>query len=115
MNIMVAPKLPPFPDLASAAKATMQYLQQQFGLGTWLFNRVEGEDFVVLDAIGSSYPIAPGSIFAWNDTLCKPMVEGNGPMIAPRAMDVPAYAAAPAASVLPIESYVGIPIYRADG
>lgn len=112
---MPTPVLTPFTDLASAAQATMLCLQQHLGLGQWMFTRVEGDAWVILDTLGTEYPVEPGAVLAWSDSLCSRMVAGDGPMLAPHVMDVPAYAAAPIARELDIESYVGMPIFRHNG
>ena len=112
---MPLPNTEPFPNLAAAARAAMQYLQTELGLGQWMFTRVEGDDWIVLDAVGNQYPVAAGTVLAWSDSFCSRLIAGEGPMLAPRAHDVPAYAAAPIATAFHIESYVGIPIYRNDG
>jgi len=112
---MAAPDLSPFADLASAARAIMSYLQEQLGLGLWMFTRVEGDAWIVLDTLGAEYAIPPGAVLRWSDSFCSRLVAGEGPMLAPRAMEIPAYAAAPVAKAVQIESYVGLPIYRNDG
>ena len=62
---MPVPDLAPFTNLASAAQATMRCLQQHLGLGQWMFTRVEGDAWVILDTLGTEYPIAPGTALAW--------------------------------------------------
>jgi GGDEF domain-containing protein len=110
-----APDLSPFPDLASAARGTMQYLQSEMGFGKWMFTNFDGANQIILDTLGREYPIEAGLVIPWPDTFCSHMVAGDGPMIAERAMEVPAYAAVPLGPGIRIESYVGIPIYRNDG
>jgi diguanylate cyclase len=80
-----------------------------------MFTRVEGDDWVVLDAIGDSYPFVAGSVLKWSDSCCARLVAGEGPMIASNINEVPAYASAPVAAAFPILSYVGLPIFRKDG
>jgi diguanylate cyclase len=109
------PNVSPFADLAEAAHAAMLYLRDELKLGHWMFTRVQNDDWVILDTVGKEYPIEAGAVLAWSDSFCSRMVAGAGPMIAPRAADVPAYAAAPVARVHQIESYVGMPILRSDG
>ena len=54
---MAAPVLSSFADLASAARAIMSYLQEQLGLGLWMFTRVEGDAWIVLDTLGAGYTV----------------------------------------------------------
>ncbi len=108
----------PFPDFESASAQVLQLLQSRFGLGLWMVTRAVGSDQVVLAtriAPDSGYDVAPGTSLSWDGSLCAAMVAGRGPSVAPRAAEVPAYAAAPNRSHVAIEAYVAVPLLRDDG
>lgn len=111
------PDLTPFRDFESAADAVLDFLQSQFGFRLWMITRVEGDDFIVLytrDRAGA-VPIGPSDVLRWSDTLCTRMVRGDGPRVAPRSLDVPAYAEANATEDFGIAAYVGVPLATSDG
>lgn len=102
-------------DFETTARSALSFLHSRLGFGLWMVTRVEGDDWIVLQSEDHGYGVQPGSVFRWADSFCSEMVKGNGPRIAPRANDVPAYAAAPIGRQVPINAYVGVPLVRADG
>jgi diguanylate cyclase len=102
-------------DYESAARAVLRFLHQRLGFGLWMITRTQGDDWIVLQAEDHGYGVADGSVFRWADTFCSRMVEGKGPRVAPRSREVPAYAAAPVAQMVPIEAYIGVPLTWQDG
>ena len=108
----------PFPDFESASTEVLRLLQSRFGLGLWMVTRAVGADQVILatrTAPDSGYEIEPGASLSWDGSLCAAMVAGQGPSIAPRAADVPAYAAAPNRAVVAIEAYAAVPLLSENG
>lgn len=103
------------PDFEHAGRAVLDFLHRRFGFALWMLTRVEGDDWIVLQAEDHGYGVRPGRVLRWSDTLCHEMVRGLGPRIAPDTSVVPAYAAAPVARRLPIQAYVGVPLTNADG
>lgn len=103
------------PDFATAARRVMVRLRDRLGFGLWMVTRTEGDDWIVLDALGAVYDIAAGDVLCWSDSLCRHMVAGEGPRIAPRTDEVPAYRTAGLARAMPVAAYVGMPIHRPDG
>ena len=107
------------PDFAAASKEVLAFLHARLGLGLWIVTRVDEDDWIVLSAVDHVYGIdeliTNGIVFHWADTLCARMARGDGPRIAPRVDDVPAYAGAPMARKLRIGAYVGVPITDGDG
>jgi diguanylate cyclase (GGDEF)-like protein len=99
----------------AAARAVLQFLQNRIGLGLWMVTRVEGDDWIVLEAADRAYGVAPERVFRWSDSFCSRMVKGEGPRIAPRSAEVPAYAEAPIGRLVKIGSYVGVPLAQGDG
>lgn len=102
------------PDFAAAAGSTLRLLRQQYGHDLWMVTRVAGDDLVVLDCLDYAYRLRPGAVLPWPATLDWRMVHGQGPRVAPRVADVPAYATAGLASVMRAGSYAGVPMYH-DG
>jgi len=107
------------PDFAAASKEALAFLHARLGLGLWMVTRADEDDWIVLSAVDHIYGIdeliANGIVFHWADTLCARMAHGDGPRIAPRVADVPAYAGAPLARKLRIGAYVGMPLTDGDG
>lgn len=114
--ISVAPDLRSFPDFESAASAVLEFLHAELGLGLWMVTRTDGDDWIILASRDAAeYAIADGDVLRWSDSFCSRMVSGVGPRVAPVAMDVPSYAAAPAAFDYDIGAYVGVPLTTVDG
>ena len=110
----------PFSSFAEAARAVLEHLQASIGFDLWMVTRIEGEDWIVLQAVDrgdnvNESGVPEGSVFRWTDSYCARMVLGQGPRIAPRADDVPAYREAPLGDQLPIGAYVGVPLHFPDG
>ena len=99
----------------TAAGTALEFLQERMGLDLWMVTRTDGDRWVVLSAAQNGYGVRQGDLFRWGDSFCARMVCGEGPRIAPRAADIPAYAAAPIGRQVPIGAYVGIPLTRAHG
>lgn len=104
-----------FKDFESASKAVLSLLRDRLGFDLWMITRTEGEDWIVLHSEDHGYGVAPGTVFRWTDSFCYQMVQGQGPRIAPRSKDVPAYAAAPIGRQVDISAYIGQPLVLEDG
>ena len=107
--------LQPFDDFETAGRAVLKFLHQKLGFDLWMLTRTEGDDWIVLQAEDLGYGVTPGTVFRWADSFCSEMVKGNGPRIAPRSDQVPAYLAAPIGAQVKIKAYVGVPLVRTDG
>lgn len=70
---------------------------------------------MMLQTVDSGYSIKPGDVFNWADTFCVQMVDGRGPMMAPRSADVPEYVSARIGQQVPIGAYIGVPLTKEDG
>jgi len=103
------------PDFAGASREVLSFLHQRIGMDLWMVSRADNEDCVVLAAEDHGYGVRPGDVFRWADTFCSRMVRGEGPRVAPRTADVPAYAELPLAGELPVGAYVGVPLVDAQG
>ncbi len=107
----------PFVDFAAAAREVLHDLQGRLGLRLWLVTRLVGEHQVVLHSRDAplGYGVSPGMVLSWEGSLCAAMVAGDGPHIAPRVADFPAFFSAPNREQAPIEAYVGFPLVQPDG
>lgn len=100
---------------SQAGRQVLGYLKQELGFNLWMITRVNGDDWIVLQAEDQGYQVSEGDLLKWSDSFCSQMVQGLGPNIAPSAMQIESYAKTPIAQQLPIQAYVGYPIVFADG
>ena len=105
----------PFADFDAAARASLAFLRKQIGFDLTMVTRTDDDEWQVLQADDEGYGMAPGDLLPWSDSICKQMVDGRGPRVAPQVADIAAYAATPIARRLTIGAYVGMPLTRADG
>jgi diguanylate cyclase (GGDEF)-like protein len=103
------------PDFERAGQAVLEFLHRRLGFSLWMVTRVQGDDFIILQAKDEGYGVNPGTVIRWADSFCWQMVKGNGPRVAPDSEAVPAYAAAPVGRQVPIKAYIGVPLTHADG
>jgi diguanylate cyclase len=103
-----------YDDFEAASTEVMNYLHSKLGFKLWMVTRTESDDWIVLNANDHGYDVAAGDVFRWTDSFCSRMVAGQGPRIAPRSDEVPAYANAPIGQTVPIGAYVGVPLTRSS-
>lgn len=111
----VAEHLMPARAFDAACTMVVDYLADVAPMGMWAVTRVVGERQVVLVARGEAYPIRAGAELRHEDSMCRWMISGDGPRIAPDVADVPAYALVAGASPVTVKAYVGTPIVAPDG
>ena len=104
-----------FTNFEAAAHAALAFLHRRLGLRLWMVTRVQGDDWIVLQAEDHGYDVKDGAVFRWTDSFCSRMVRGEGPRIAPRSDAIPAYASAPIGRQVKIGAYIGIPLLGVDG
>lgn len=104
-----------FPDFRTAAAAVLDFLHRRLGFDLWMVTRVQGQEWIVLQVEDHGYGIKSGTALKWADSFCIRMIEGEGPSVSPRAMDVPCYAEAALGQSIKIGAYIGIPLMKADG
>lgn len=104
-----------FSDFDSAAHEVLTFLHQRIGFDLWMVTRLEGEDWIILQAEDQGYGVREGSVLRWADSFCSQMVIGNGPCVAPQSCIIPAYATAPIGKEMAIGAYVGVPIFYSNG
>lgn len=107
--------LQPFDSFETASRAVLSCLHERFGFGLWMMTRAEGSTGIILQTEDHSYDVPEGTVYNWADSFCSQMVIGNGPRVAPKAQEIPAYAAAPFGKTVQIGAYMGAPVRREDG
>jgi len=104
-----------FSNFESACKGVLEYLHQKMGFRLWMITRKDGNDWIVLFSEDHGYNVKSGDVFCWADSFCSRMVLGKGPRIAPSSDNVDAYREAPIGRKVPIQAYIGVPLYQSDG
>lgn len=112
---MEIPTIQPYDNFESAVQGVLDFLHQRLGFQLWMFTRVEGNDWVVLQANDHGYGVHTGDVFNWSDSFCSRMTKGLGPKIAPNSDQVKVYVNSPIGKAVPIKAYIGIPICNRDG
>lgn len=98
-----------------AARATLTALQSRIPFAAWMITRLDGEQGAVLYRRDRRYGLKEGWRYAWADSLCAPMLRGDGPRFAADTDAFPCYRTARLAQALPIRAYFGTPLFRGDG
>ncbi|MDF1762034.1 MAG: sensor domain-containing diguanylate cyclase [Oleibacter sp.] len=102
-------------DFDDASRAVLLYLKEKTGMGLWMTTRVIGDEQIVLNYIDDVYGVEKGTSLSWCGSLCKSMVEGNGPSIAPDIKEIQVYRESPNGQTFDIGAYLGVPIFLKDG
>jgi diguanylate cyclase (GGDEF)-like protein len=85
-------------------------------MGVWSVTRITGDKQLMLSVVDDgSYGIEAGHVVPLVDTMCRYMVSGEAPRIAPDVSLVPQYQTAAARSGAQVRTYVGTPIVQPDG
>lgn len=114
-SVTPAPPVPLTFDFAAAGNAVIKFLHERIGFDLWMVTRTEENDWIILQTEDHGYGVTPPTVFKWADSFCSRMVAGEGPRIAPRSSEIPAYASAPIGKKVKIEAYIGVPITNGDG
>lgn len=114
--MFVADHLRPVRTFDAACALVVEHLARTIPMGMWAVTRIVDGRQLFLDVDSAGYPVVAGAEFPYASSMCRSMVTGAAPRIAPDVDAVPEYAES-AASVLPlvVNAYVGTPIVRADG
>ena len=97
-------------SFAEAAASTLRLLHQTLGYALWMVTRIDDDELVVVECLDYSYRLRPGHVLPWSASLDWRMVNGQGPRVAPRVADVPAYSTAGLTQVMPVGSFLGVPL-----
>lgn len=104
-----------FSDFDAAAFAVLRFLRKRYGFGLWMITRVKEESWVVLSAEDQRFGVKAGDTFEWSDSICSRMARNDGPRIAGRCDEIPAYIDAPIRSRFDINAYIGVPLQTSCG
>ncbi|HEV2890549.1 MAG TPA: sensor domain-containing diguanylate cyclase [Frankiaceae bacterium] len=98
------------PELASATGTALRLLRQHAAFDLWMVTRIDDDSLVVLDCTENGYGLRPGHVVPYAASLDWRMVHGQGPRVAPRVTDVPAYATAGVTQVMPVAAFAAAPL-----
>ena len=101
-------------DFRAASRTILQHLHAVRPMTAWCVSRVVGDDYVVLSAVGEDVP-SEGERYEWEGSLCSMMVAGDGPRVAPRISEVPAYEGSRFTCRQRVGAYIGVPLVGRDG
>jgi diguanylate cyclase (GGDEF)-like protein len=101
--------LRPFADFREAAEASLAMLRQRTQLSTWMFTRVDGNDWMVLAVSDSHYGLRTGDALNWGDSICSRMLRGDGPQAVADVAGHAPYGEAPIVG-RGIGAYLGVPV-----
>lgn len=111
----VDPSRPGGEGFARAGDDVLAYLRATVPMGMWSITRCDGENQVHLSVADSAYGLPAGAAHPWCESLCRLVVEGFAPRIAPVVEDEPALRDAAFRGSLLISAHVGIPILGPGG
>ncbi|MCW0216273.1 MAG: GGDEF domain-containing protein [Pseudonocardia sp.] len=115
MSTQVAAHLLPARAFDTASELVVRYLSEIIPMGLWAVTRIVGGRQLMLAVDGTGYGSGKGTEIAFANSMCRWMVSGAAPRIAPDVSAVPEYAQVAATAPVPVNSYIGTPIVRPDG
>ena len=80
----------PYRTVPDACAAVLEQLRDAVGFRSWAVTRVTGATYAIVST-GPEFPAAVGEQFPWAQTLCRQVLTGRAPRVAPDVHDVPAY------------------------
>ena len=99
-----------FPDVATAASAVLAFLRAELGFRWWAVSRVTGGTYAVLTTGDCEFPVAAGQQLPWAESLCRLVLDGVAPRIAPDVRAVPVYQATPLVHEWHVGAYLSVPL-----
>ncbi|WP_369069212.1 GAF domain-containing protein [Kineococcus terrestris] len=102
-------------SLRRSAREVVAALPRVSGLDSWYLGRVDGETLLPLAVSDEAQGVRVGQRLQWSAAVCRRMVNGLGPAVAPDVAAVPNYARAPYAISLGMTAYAGVPVRAGDG
>ncbi|RTL64334.1 MAG: GGDEF domain-containing protein [Pseudonocardiaceae bacterium] len=114
-SLQVALPLQPTRSFDTACTRVIDYLCAAIPMGAWAVTRIVDGRQLILTVRGESYEVRDGSSLPFSDSMCRVMVAGEAPRIAPDVSGVPAYARIAGALPFDVNAYVGTPIVWPDG
>lgn len=105
---------PPW-SFGTAISMVLEWCDDLWPMGLWMVTRRFGEDWQVLDLRVTAYDLERGAMLRWSDSLCSLMVDKRGPRVVPDIAGIESYSSAPIGRLMPVRSYVGIPLHYPSG
>lgn len=102
-------------DFTSAARAVLRELRARVDLDVWVVARRDGEDLVVLAALGDEGLARDGDVLPWSETYCSLVVAGVAPRAAPDLGLLPPSAGIRALQDDDLGACLSVPITAPDG
>ncbi|GIG28973.1 sensor domain-containing protein [Cellulomonas marina] len=102
--------------LVRLVQAALEDLRSRSGLESWALARRDGEDYVVLGAVGEAIG-RPGDarVVAWDDTFCAQREDHGAPAVAADARAVPQYRRLVEQHSPRVRAVVTVPVLAPDG
>lgn len=100
----------PFRDVRQAAAAVLGDLRQTVGFRFWAVTRLTGQTYVVAATGPGGFPAEPGEQLGWTETLCRQVLQGPAPRIAPDVSTVPVHRDLPLVRQWGIGAYLSAPL-----
>ncbi len=114
-EVTVASQLRPSRAFDTVSALVIDYLTRTAPLGMWAVTRIVDGRQIMLTVDAPAYGILAGAEFPYSASMCRSMVAGQAPQVAPDVSAVPAYAAVARSAPITVGAYVGTPIARPDG
>ena len=100
----------PHGDFDQAAAAVLADLRGTVGFRFWAATRLTGQTYVIAVTGPDGFLAGPGEQLSWTDTLCRQVLQGRAPRVAPDAGSVPAYRDLPLVQQWRVGSYLSAPL-----
>ncbi len=100
----------PFRDAPQAAAAVLADLRRAVGFRFWAVTRLTGQTYVIVATAPGGFPAEPGEQLGWTETLCRQVLQGPAPRIAPDVSTVPAHRGLPLVRQWGIGAYLSAPL-----
>jgi diguanylate cyclase (GGDEF)-like protein len=113
--MQVAAHLMPVRSFDAACALVIDHLARVVPMGLWAVTRINDDDQLVLVSATDVYPVRDGDVFPFHASLCKRMVAGTAPRIAPDVVQSGDYADLALNCPIDVGAYVGTPIATPDG
>ncbi len=111
----------PYSNFVDFAKNSLQILNTYHPFGFWMVFRVNQQDNDLIALASEKYcnelefKLDSGDSVSWSNTICKKMMQNEGPNIAHDISLVDSYKDMAMVKKYNIASYIGIPLYTANG
>ena len=99
-----------FRDAALTSAAVLEQLRGAVGFRCWAVTRVTGQTYTVVATGEGGFPARAGEQFRWAQTLCRQVLDGRAPQVAPDVRAVPAYRGLPLVEQWQIGAHLSAPL-----